>query len=459
MLLRNVKKAAKKSAGLPPSVTGKDDSLYSIIEEAEVRTDPTVKPPAKLHFLAWKNLGLILCGLGLGCALMSLGSWFEIKAPPALTPESLAAMPDSATPLSPGPWGNLEVTPIFIEPPDEYLFIDAVEGTDRRWHFSGFTTGQLLALFQSADLTPAQLSELSDTSKWQFDQGAIEVSPSTDLILALSPKARKQIYLPMINDPSNMYHRTCYGCRADRFDDFFANSGLSNETIDLIKKLSFPYGRLIFFCDMRLVLDTLGEPEQKNRLLKTLFKKPSLLLRLHLTPDSDLDSLEHYWIRAGWGLDLRPMLESLAKLPKGARIDVAKLLPPVPSAELYTYPFPSLKPEDQLKDCRWTALNFFRDTPDDRFIDPKVVGQTLRTDYYPALTDPRYGDIVVLSKPNGEIIHLAVYIAANIVFTKNSGNFRDPFIFMTLSDLLDHFAEQIPEDETLTVTYLRNKYY
>jgi hypothetical protein len=88
-----------------------------------------------------------------------------------------------------------------------------------------------------------------------------------------------------------------------------------------------------------------------------------------------------------------------------------------------------------------------------------VVRQTLLTDYYPVLSDARFGDLVLLAKPNGDIIHIAVYIAADIVYTKNSGSFRDPFILMTVSDMLDHFASQIPEGQNLQVSIYRNKYY
>jgi len=59
----------------------------------------------------------------------------------------------------------------------------------------------------------------------------------------------------------------------------------------------------------------------------------------------------------------------------------------------------------------------------------------------------------------GDIIHVAVYIAADIVYTKNSGNFYDPYILMTYSDMLDHFAWQLPENEKLKVEIRRNKYY
>jgi hypothetical protein len=153
------------------------------------------------------------------------------------------------------------------------------------------------------------------------------------------------------------------------------------------------------------------------------------------------------------------MLESLTKLPQGARMDIVELLPPLPSAELYSYPFPSTNPADLHKDCHYTALNFFRETPDQRFTDPNFVKQTLLNDYYPVLADPRYGDIITLVRQDGSIIHSCVFIADDIVYTKNSGNFRDPYIFMTLSDMTDNFMAQIPEGQTLQTLIYRNKYY
>jgi hypothetical protein len=402
---------------------------------------------------------LVVCCLAVGYALGVVHAKHWGKASGPMTPAKLAQMPDGAVPLAPGPWGNLEALPIFIEMPDEYLPVANIEGADRRWRFIGYTQDQLLALFQSADLTADQRKELTDTTKWQQDGQSIFVTPSKDLILALSPAARKTIYWPMVSTVGTSINYETARFPADRFDSYFIDSGLPDETIALIKKLSFPYAKLIFFSDVQLVLDTLNTPSQKARLLKTIFRKSTLLLRLHITPTSDLNELENYWIKAGWGVDVRPMLESLSRLPQGGRLDVVEIFPPVPSANLYTYTFPSTKPEDLNKDCKWTAMNFFRDTPDNRFTDSKFVVSTLQSDYYPVLSDLRYGDLIVISKPNGDIIHIAVYIAADVVYTKNSPNFYDPFILMKFSDMMDHFSGQIPEDETLHVQFLRNKYY
>ena len=96
---------------------------------------------------------------------------------------------------------------------------------------------------------------------------------------------------------------------------------------------------------------------------------------------------------------------------------------------------------------------------DPRFVDSSVVKQTIQTDYYPVHSEPRYGDLIAFARPDGEIIHLAVFIADNIAYTKNSGSYIDPYVLMTIPDLNDYFSAQIPENQTLQVLYFRNKYY
>ncbi len=455
-------KVSNKPTGPPsysPAMSALKEGTKSNVEKTDSVPVTSAQPPTGFRLLSWRGAGLML-----GCALLGFGlaellPRFHFHSNSPLNPENLVALPDSATPVAPGPWGNLEATPIYLEPPDDYLADESSGATDSRWYFSGMTPGQLLALFQKADLSPGQRNQLSDTSKWQQDAKGIYVSPTRELILGLSPTARKQIYWPMFTTSGSKLNLESARFVAGQFDHYFVESGLSNETIDLIRKLSFHYGKIIFFCDVGLVLDTLRTPEEKKRLLKTIYRRSTLLLRLHVTPNSNIGELEGYWGKAGWERRVNPLLEAMGRLPNGGRINIADLLPPIPSAQIYTYSLPSINPTDLQKDCRWTSLNFFRDTPDDKFIDPKVVHETLLNDYYPVLFDPRFGDIIVVSKPDGEIIHLAVYIAADIVYTKNSPNIYDPFILMRFSDMMDRFTWQIPEDQTLHFQLMRYKYY
>ena len=88
----------------------------------------------------------------------------------------------------------------------------------------------------------------------------------------------------------------------------------------------------------------------------------------------------------------------------------------------------------------WTSLNFFRDPPDPKFGEADYILEKLKTEYYQVKTDPRFGDIVMFTTPDLKFIHSAVYLADNIVFTRNGDNPRNPWMLSTIDDLLDIYS-------------------
>ncbi|HWB60051.1 MAG TPA: hypothetical protein VG733_11205 [Chthoniobacteraceae bacterium] len=372
-------------------------------------------------------------------------------------PAKLAELADKATPLKPGPWGMLESVPFYIEPPEEYLPVKAVEESSRQWKFTGYNAAMLADLFNSADLDSIQKADLLDESKWTITGNGISLTPSDPLVLSLAPHSRKVIYGALALFPDNSVSQNRSYFPADKFDEYFSKSGLPSDTVALVKRLSFPHGKLLFFCDAPLVLSKLDSYPDKLRLMKVLTRKSTLLLRLHVTPETDINALTDYWAKGKWGKDIRPMLEALVDIPGGQRMGVGRFFPPHARDALFTFPYPSLNPDDAKKDCHYTALNFFNDTPDNRFLDVNNVKQTLTTDYYPVMSDWRYGDILELVRPNGEAIHSCVFIADNIVYTKNSAQPMEPCMLMTIPDLIDTFSSLIPETETLKIIGYRSK--
>ena len=365
---------------------------------------------------------------------------------------------DQAFRLKPGPWGDLEAIPIYIEPPEEYLPIQEIAALDSRWFFEGYSSKKLTAFFDAITLPPEQKAELLDPAHCVSTTNGMIVTPSREAILSLSPEQRKQIYGILNQGPARPMDKVKVWFPADSFEEHFERSGLSKETIALVRKLCFPYGKLLVFCDAKTVLEMLNSYDEKALFLKTLLRKHTLLLKLHVTPDTNIDSLLSYWGRAAQGKELRPFLQSLASVPGGTTEDLVHLLPHFPKENLYEFPPPSTDPVVSRHDCNWTAFNFFRDPPDERFTERDFIENTLRTDYYPISSDPRYGDIMLLQAEPNTIIHAAVFVADNIVYTKN-GTASEPFLFMTIQDLLDTFAALIPEGQRLGIVYLRNKYY
>src|SRR6185369_1143907 len=103
-------------------------------------------------------------------------------------------------------------------------------------------------------------------------------------------------------------------------------------------------------------------------------------------------------------------------------VSLLYFLPQFARQRLYTYPMPS-KPGDPAMDCHWSTMNFFNETPDDRFTNPAFTGQFLNENYYTIAKANHYGDLIFfLDRTGNTAIHSAVYLADDIVFTKNGNN-------------------------------------
>ena len=62
-----------------------------------------------------------------------------------------------------------------------------------------------------------------------------------------------------------------------------------------------------------------------------------------------------------------------------------------------------------------------------------------------------------MTKPDGEIVHSAVVIADEIVFTKNGATAIYPWMFATVPDLLKQYSFLAPDGQQLTLRYFRSK--
>jgi len=166
---------------------------------------------------------------------------------------------------------------------------------------------------------------------------------------------------------------------------------------------------------------------------------------IRIRPDTDIDKLLGYWAWPG-GIrvkDVQPLLESLKNLPDG-RIGLVYLLPQFARQRLYTFPMPS-RPGDAVMDCHWSTMNFFNELPDDHFTDPAYTVKFLEKNYYQIATPTKYGDIILfLDGESNNAIHSAVYLAGDLVFTKNGNNMSQPWMVMHLKDLTTKYESDGP---------------
>lgn len=379
---------------------------------------------------------------------------------PSAIPQTTVNPADAGTiPLKPGPWGNLEYLPITIAAPDELLQVQNTLNTSVRWLFKDYTRDRLASLLKTFELSVPQQNQLLDPVGLEIVTNGVVLLPSRDTVLTLSPKAIEQIYRVLTLFPENDQMKEIVV--ASILTEMSEANGVSKTTAASFKQASWRYGKnLICYC-LPHVLAAIPTYEEKSAFMKALSRQKTMLVKMRVTPDSDINALATYWSKACWSTDVKAILESLAQTPGGGQLDIIELLPPLPTSLLYTYPVPqnSLNGPAVKRDCMWTSFNFFRDPPDPKFDNSDYLLEKIKTEYYNVETDPRYGDLVMFSTPDLQFVHSAVYLADNIVYTKNGENNRNPWMLSTISDLLDIYSSNVPPEQQLKLYYFRNKYY
>lgn len=335
----------------------------------------------------------------------------------------------------PGPWGDVEFTRIVIEPPEAFVAMSFDPDKPIQWVLAGYAPDTLGRLWNDVGLTASQQQALAAVTRWDNAAGKVVITPGHDLVLGLDRNVRARLYNVLGQFPENHLQAHPYQFRTDVVEEWLADSDLSERTVRLIKQMLYPRGACSLFADQDVLLPMLETPKERARAIKTLARTSSVLVRLRVKPDSDIDALAGYWGRGRRLKDIRPLLASLPKVAGGYTIDIGHLLPAFARKLLYTYPNPDSDMDSIREDCHWTSLNFFKDAPDDRFQSVDYVRQIIESDYYPVLGEPTFGDLIFLMSKKGEVPHSCVYIADNIVFTKNGSESYVPWVFMELTDV------------------------
>jgi hypothetical protein len=340
-------------------------------------------------------------------------------------------------PGSLGPWGQLELLRTELEPPPSLIL--TLKGEVPPWSFPGYTAERVRALLERAGVAPAALASLPDDA-WLPSPDGVVLRVPLQFLLGLSPQARAAIYAVLAQARGNPSYREPLIIEQAHLDDRLRTSGLSPDVQQTFRRLLYRAGSELVFADYAPMLAWLRDDADRRRFSATVVRKDSLLVRLRIDPTFDLDGIVRYWNAGHRGERMRPLFEALARLPGGAAISVANLLPSFARQRIFTYPDPS-HPSDMMGDCFWSALNFFNDTPDERFRDLDFVRETIDRDYRPVEGPARFGDLVVLATERDRSpVHAAVYLADGVVFTKNGGALVQPWVFMEQAEMERHYA-------------------
>ncbi|MEY4385676.1 MAG: hypothetical protein RLY20_959 [Verrucomicrobiota bacterium] len=364
--------------------------------------------------------------------------------PTKAAPQEQPAAHSDTKPKGPIPaWGELVTYDIDLEQPEEYVGFELATNRVPHWNFAGMTREQTRTLLLSCGV-PAELANhaTSDEHTTNVDSNTI-VTPDDKILLALPPAVRSKLYTTLARIPGNHYMEYPFCYPRKTFNLWFGNGSSDSSLMATVRKLLYPRGDGVCFSDFEFLMQQTKNEDERMEIVKALSRQSAVLARVRIRPDTDIDKLLGYWGRGIQVKDVRPLVESTARLQDGATISLLYFLPKFARERLYTFPMPS-KQGDPVMDCHWSTMNFFNDPPDNRFTETAFTANYIQSNFYQVAVPNLYGDVILILNDKGNAIHSAVYIADDIVFTKNGNNFSQPWMLMRLGDLLARYTADAP---------------
>lgn len=384
-------------------------------------------------------------GLVLLVVLPWLVTWaISSRAPAPPEPAAPRGTPVvSAEGKATGPWGELSVAPIVISPPLEYVPRELEPSGLSSWHFPNITREELDGFLRAAGISPDAVSRLVASARPLAQINGFVVPAHPDIVQAMSAETRANLYLRLARYPQNFDQYSAYRFEGTSLDAWLPSPRIAPEVKRLVEPLVYRHKGFMFFADIELVRGIIQDPAEIQRLAKGLLRQSTVLASLRLTDPSQVPAIAEYWGRGGRRTDIRPLLESVADSGGATTTDVSHLLPILAREHLYRYPRVTAADlaRPVLANCFWTALNFFSTRPDDRFLDVNFAMERLRQDYFIVEGDFQLGDVVAFLDGEGNLIHVAVYLAADLVFGKNGASPLAPWSILPIDSLRGHYVE------------------
>jgi hypothetical protein len=337
-----------------------------------------------------------------------------------------------------GPWGKLVVIPIAIQPPASFFVTNPPVGESRFWHFPGMRLPEVRTLLETAGVDGDAVGMLLKTARENTGPPGVTLEPPEDFLLAMSAglRAKVNLQLSQFRDNINIWDPIRYA--GGTFEQWTIDSRLSPDTLSVFRRLVYLRNNVLCFSDLSLLFSRVQDPVEKVRLAQILTRTPALEVYLEIKENEDINPLVEYWGIGKQKEMIEPLLEAMNDRPIGGVINIVYLLPRFARTRLNTFALGDDLIEETAEhthDCKWTALNFFNDVPDERFSSPAARELCVQ------MSDPidrpsKLGDLLFFIGKNGEVMHVCVFLAGDIVFTKNGSSPQAPFVLSRLKDVV-----------------------
>ncbi len=358
--------------------------------------------------------------------------------------------------LNSGPWGKLRYTYLYLEPPKDMVDALPLPHTKIRWTFRANDAAILPELFDKAGLPPDMKIRLSDSANQSILGDELNLFPSIEDVEAMTPAMREAIYPVLAASSTNQFYTFPILMTTKRTGEWFRTSVLRPELIEKIRSMSYRRGGAMGFSDVSVLMNYASSENEARTIFRSLLRTRTLMVQIELTQDQDIDSLVDYWTSGHPQRrhDIEPIIRSVIATEGIDTLELSHVLPPIPRKLLYTYPGSNYSFNGTLPDCHWTTLNFFHHEPHEFLLDTRFIISTVDEKCVPIEPPYKLGDYLFMLDPqSGALLHSCVYLADDIVFTKNGRNEISPWVVMKLEDVVSLYSQ----NQSIALKFFRLK--
>lgn len=335
-----------------------------------------------------------------------------------------------------GPWGQLLYYYIYLEAPADFVARFPMPNSVTKWSFPGETVEGLRGLFSEAGLASALQDYLLSGERLLNENGVLTVFPPLPDLEAMTQRQREVIYTELGKHLINTYYYDPVLIHGNDIKDWLKGVELREELRDVIERFCYMRGDQLAFSDLSAVLNYTRSAEEAVEFFKTTTRMRTMVVRLRVEQTEDMEAISDYWTGRSRYKDILPILNSVSETQDVEVIDIVHLMPSMARRYLYTYPAIDLAMNGRMPDCHWTSLNFFNHFARDYYLDTRLAASEILDRYEEVTGEYEFGDVLMfMDGDSGNAIHSSVYIADDIVFTKNGENMVAPWMLMKLEDV------------------------
>jgi len=355
---------------------------------------------------------------------------------------------------NPGPWGELIVSNIYLEAPDSVIEVVGKPDPVPRWNFPGASPSIVKDILVQSGVELALVERLTSADQLKASGTEVIVYPKLEDLLKIKGVVRDKLYTQISKYPQNDYYTDPVFILSGDVEEWLSEASLNANQKDVVRQLVWHRGNALVFSNVGVLLGYAQSNDEIKNTLRTITRCMSLVVNEKFPLKQDQrEVFLRYWIGNQPESPRMTFIKAISKENDiNDTVDIMHFLPVIMREKLYT--FPSLKDgaKGRMPDCHWTSLNFFNLSPRDYYRNTSLAAIQLTQSYNQVSAPYQLGDVLCYVD-NGEGLHTCVYIADNIVLTKNGENILAPWVLLTI----DHVSKIYKRTPTTQIQGYRLK--